>query len=215
MTLNSYVNKIARHLLCNSDKKKEIIKQIKSDIEIKVDGGLSPDIVFKQMGSPKDVAAEFNDNFDENEKKKIKRKKRLIIIACAVAVVVFFAVVLYWMFPKAEYIENSDIFTEAEVKTKAEYIIDALNDKEYKVIENNMTEDLKSVLNASQLEKAANDFCEDYGKFKSFGKCYMAEINQRGQKFAIAQLNVSYENISVTYTLTFDDKMKLAGFYIK
>ena len=43
----------------------------------------------------------------------------------------------------------------------------------------------------------------------------MAEINQRGQKFAIAQLNVSYENISVTYTLTFDDKMKLAGFYIK
>lgn len=215
MTIENYTKKIARHLLCSSTKKKEIIKQIQSDISIKLEEGVSPDTIIQQMGTPKDVAMEFNENFDDREKKKIKRNKRLIIAAAAVAAVVVVAVWVYWMLPKATDIKDSESFSAAEVRAKAEYIIEALNDKEYDVVDSNMSKILKDVMAARDLEKYMDDLCSDWGEFKAFGNCYITEVEQRGENFAMAQLNASYENISVTFTLTFDKDMKLAGIYLK
>ena len=43
----------------------------------------------------------------------------------------------------------------------------------------------------------------------------MSEIRQRGQRYAVVQVAVMYENVEVTYTITFDENMKLAGLYMK
>ncbi len=41
------------------------------------------------------------------------------------------------------------------------------------------------------------------------------EVLQRGKYFAVCQVTVTYENTSVTYTISFDESMKIAGLYMK
>ena len=43
----------------------------------------------------------------------------------------------------------------------------------------------------------------------------MSEIRQNGQRYVVVQVAVTYENVNVTYTITFDENMKLAGLYMK
>ena len=44
---------------------------------------------------------------------------------------------------------------------------------------------------------------------------YATEVIQNGEHYAIAQVTVSYENVNVVYTLTYDADMKLAGLYMR
>ena len=67
----------------------------------------------------------------------------------------------------------------------------------------------------AEMEEAKKTIGDDWGTFRNFGKTYMTEIRQNGQSFAMVQMNASYDNVSVTYTLTFDVEMKLAGIYMK
>ena len=55
----------------------------------------------------------------------------------------------------------------------------------------------------------------EWGAFQSFGTSYTAEIEQMGKKYVMVQMNAVYENTSVTYTITLDENLKLAGFYVK
>ena len=49
----------------------------------------------------------------------------------------------------------------------------------------------------------------------SYGKIYSVESSQLGKTYAVVQMSVAYKNVSATYTLSFDEDMKLAGMYIK
>ena len=49
----------------------------------------------------------------------------------------------------------------------------------------------------------------------SFGTMYQAEIKQMGTTCIMTQVNVSYENVSVTYTITLDKDLRLMGLYMK
>ena len=51
-------------------------------------------------------------------------------------------------------------------------------------------------------------------KLKCSGK-ERREIKQQGTLFALVQVNAQYENTAVTFTISFDDNMQLAGFYIR
>ncbi len=55
----------------------------------------------------------------------------------------------------------------------------------------------------------------EWGEFKSFVSVYTGEIKQMGKKFAVTEITALYENRSVTYTISFDEEMKLAGIYMK
>ena len=43
----------------------------------------------------------------------------------------------------------------------------------------------------------------------------MAEVKQKGQLFAVTEMSVSYENTAVTYRISFDKDMRLAGLYLR
>ena len=43
----------------------------------------------------------------------------------------------------------------------------------------------------------------------------MIEVAQSGKHFATCQAQVSYENIIITYTISFDENMKLSGLFMK
>ena len=55
----------------------------------------------------------------------------------------------------------------------------------------------------------------DWGEPISMGNMYMAEIRERNRVYATAQVTVSYENVNVTYTISFNRQMELYGFYVR
>ena len=56
---------------------------------------------------------------------------------------------------------------------------------------------------------------DDWGERQQFGTVYMSEIEQKNQHFAVGEIMVVYENVSVVYRLTYDEEMRLAGLYIR
>lgn len=212
MTVKSYTKKVAKYLLCRPEMKKEMIMQIESDIASAVEQGKSLEEVLGEMGSPKELAEEFNENFEENEKETIRKKRhRKTIVTIAVCVIMAIAVligIIYWMLPKSRDIEESTVFSEEEV-------ISYLDAGQYDELESYMIPEVKEALGDDGLRQAKESIGEDFGAFQCYKNTYVVEMNQKGQKFAVIQLDSSYENISVIYTLTFDSEMKLAGIYMR
>ena len=44
---------------------------------------------------------------------------------------------------------------------------------------------------------------------------WLDEMSQHGNLYAFAQQEAKYENVTVIYSLTFDENMKLVGLYIR
>ena len=65
------------------------------------------------------------------------------------------------------------------------------------------------------MEQVKNDLSEDWGARRQFGAAYIAELEQQNAHFAVGEITVTYDNISVTYRLTFDSNMRLAGLYVR
>lgn len=105
----------------------------------------------------------------------------------------------------------SDTYNEGEVKAAAEDVISKLNDKNYEGILENSSDELKISLPDNKLQEAWEGFSKDIGKFDSISKETLAEKNG----YAVDIVNVKYENKKVTFTLSFNKEMKLAGIYMK
>ena len=103
------------------------------------------------------------------------------------------------------------------METQAKQIIDAFNADCYDAVFQQSDATLQKALgkDGTVLKDAKAQLGENWGAFVSYGTIYSSEVHQMGQTAALVQLNASYENISVTYTLSFDSDMKLNGFYIK
>ena len=58
-------------------------------------------------------------------------------------------------------------------------------------------------------------FSDDWGERKQFGAVYMIEVIQANKHLAVGEMTVTYENVSVTYRLTYDEDMHFAGIYVR
>ena len=76
-------------------------------------------------------------------------------------------------------------------------------------------EKLAEMMNKEEMDQAKSNFGDDWGEFQNFGEVYLIESTRMGQHSAIAQINASYENTSVTYTLSFNEDMELNGVWMK
>ncbi len=219
MKMEDYTKKVAKNLCCEPSKKKEIILQMESDIAGAMEEGRSLEEVLKELGEPEEVAKEFNDNFSEIEKKeerrRRRRKKRGIVIAAVAAVIVLLALLIYWAVPKTKDIADSRIFDRKEVLSEAESVIALLDEEDYEALEDYMTEQLAEVLADGELDKAKDMVSKEFGAFLRYTYEEAVEVTQQGQKFAVVQMSASYENVSVVYTLSFDEEMRLAGIYMR
>ena len=56
---------------------------------------------------------------------------------------------------------------------------------------------------------------EDWGERGQFGTAYIAELSQGNEHYAVGEIMVAYEKVNVTYRLTFDQDMRLAGLYVR
>nr|WP_319488562.1 DUF3887 domain-containing protein [uncultured Caproiciproducens sp.] len=109
-------------------------------------------------------------------------------------------------------------FDESKVKTAAERAINLINSGDYQKISDSMVrEDLRKSISADVLKKAADQVMSKAGSFDSFSNEIVAGINdaKAKQDYAVATVAAKYKSQTVTYTISFDTKMNIVGFYLK
>lgn len=215
MDQSRYLKLIGKRLKCGRAKKKEIMRQIGSDIAIAMEGGKSFEDVMAEMGSPAEAAGEFNENFSETEIRLGKRQKQFKVLGIAVCVLVVLAAGIFWLIPKSRLITGDSIFSEEEVTAKAKEIIALLDEDDIESLTPLMTEAMKDFLTKEMLREVKAMFAEDFGAFRSWGNAYIVEVEQAGQKGVVIEIVAVYENVTVTYQISFDQDMKFAGVYMR
>ena len=86
MTEQQFLRQIKRLLHCKADKKREILRQLESDIASAKEGGKSWEEIRQEWGTPEQFVSEFNE-----DGRSIQKGKRILI--GSVAVLVLFACV--------------------------------------------------------------------------------------------------------------------------
>lgn len=216
MSAEQYVNIIIKKIRCSKQKRNEIKQQLLSDISISLENGEDLDRIIARMGSVDAVAREFNQNMPKEELQEYKRFRNLKTAIVVVAALFVLVCLGYWAVPKSAEIGKSGVFEEAAVEQQVQKVVQELDADDFEALKEESTEDMQSLLNEENIDSArAEVSADDWGALQSFGNTYMAEKKQRGQLYVVVEVNVSYENIGVTYTLAFDDEMKLAGLYMR
>ena len=105
MTEQQFLRQIKRLLHCKADKKREILRQLESDIASAKEGGKSWEEIRQEWGTPEQFVSEFNE-----DGRDIKKGKRILI--GSVAVLVLFACVVVG----ARYDRQSERWREEQEK---------------------------------------------------------------------------------------------------
>ena len=215
MTKRKYIKKITKHLKCSLEKKREIERQLMSDIEIALGEGRSLEQVLSEMGEPEALAAEFNENFDKREKRKAKTRRVLTVLLIVLFVIGIIAGIVYWALPKGIDIDDSKIFDKDEVRARAEEVIVLFSADDYEEFYEHCSDKIRDLMTEDVIEDVKSQIGSDWGEYSSMRNIYMVEIRQAGIRYVLVQVNAAYDNVSVTYTLSFNPDLKLIGFYIR
>lgn len=215
MTAKQYVNAITRKIKCSSQKKKDIKKQLLLDINLRLEQGEPLTDIITQMGSVYEIADSFNENLSIREKNQYKRNKFLKIVIPTVLILAAFICLIYWAIPKGKNIESSTRFDKTQVEAAMKNTIELLDNEDYSALQENATAQMQPSLNAATIENAKKKISSQWGTRKQFGTVYISELVQMNTHYAVGEITVTYDNTSVTYRLTYNETMQLAGLYMR
>lgn len=215
MDEKSYVNAVARKLKCDGKRKKEIKKQLLADIQARENQGERLEEIISRMGKAGEIADGFNENISLKEQRRYAGNKVLKIVIPVVLAVIFIGMAVFFMLPKTVDIEKSRIFDKEEVEAAMKETIELLDAEDYDALQKNATSGMQPLLNAETRENMRRTLSGDWGERRQFGAVYMVELIQGNRHFAVGEMTVTYENVSVTYRLTYDADMRFAGIYVR
>lgn len=218
MLAETYVNQIVKKIKCPKQKKDEIRRQLLADVNGAIQQGTPLEKVILQMGEPIAIAEAFNEDLPENDRKAYRRGVIIKIVLVVAAVLFLLGGLAVWFLPKGAEVGSSGIYHAEQVERRSKEVIQLLDAQDYDKLLAYATPQMKRVLTKEVIADARKQVAPDiadWGKRRKFGKCYMQEIRQQGKTSVVVQFNVTYENTGVTYTLMFDDGMRLAGLYMK
>lgn len=215
MTAEKYVNTVVRRVKCSRSKRKEIRQQLLSDISAAEENGEEIENILGRMGNVHTLAKEFNENLPEVERKKYKRKKISCILGAVAVTLVLLAAVIWWIFPKYSELGSGGKFQEEVVEARTKEVVQMLDGDDFASLREMATPAMEQALIPEMIKGIKSQISDDWGEFQSWGRLYMMEMTQMGNTYAVVQAMVGYENASVTYTITFDKDMKLAGLYLR
>ncbi len=112
----------------------------------------------------------------------------------------------------------SDKFDEEEVKEAAREVIEILNDKDVDtLVDEKWNSMMKSMAGKEMMTDQVLPIVEDLGAFEEFDKEAVTGSKDKDteQEFAVAVVKVKYEKRKAQFTISFDEDMKVGGFYIK
>ncbi|RKI41340.1 DUF3887 domain-containing protein [bacterium D16-51] len=215
MTAEKYAASVAKRVKCSRAKRQEIRQQLLSDFTAAKEQGSTEEEIISQMGDITELAKEFNDTLPKSEHQKYLRDKIIRIAIPVVSVFLVLAFFLYQMIPRTADIEDSRIFQKAKVEAKMKETIKLFNDGDSDALCADTIPQMLPYLSDKAIKKTKAQFTDDWGECLSFGTAYITELIQMRKHLAVGEITVTYENISVTYRLTYDRDMKLAGIYIR
>ena len=215
MTAQQYVDEIAGRIKCSGKRRSEIKKELLSEINARIEDGMSPDDALSEMGTVSDVADSYNDNMPDAEKKRYALGRKLMILIPIGIFIAFFVCAVIFVIPRQKDISDSRCFSEEEVLSRLQNDIGLLNDGEYETLRSEAIEAMSTALKDGLMDSIQKQTGRDWGDFVSFGECRIVEVIQAGQHYAVAEIKASYENMNVTYRITYDKDMKLAGLYVR
>ena len=216
MNQEKYVIAVLKKLKCSGSKKKEIREELESDIAAALENGESLEEIMARMGSPASLAGEFNDNFSKEEITAFKRRKGLGIAGVIIGILVVLLLLGFYMIPKNYPMGKSGLYTEEEVTERTKTVISYFDEGDYEAIQEMcFSKSMEQAMTEEKLEEVKKLFGEDWGEFVTFGNIYLGEVVKMGKSYAVVQINATYENTGITYTLMFDKEMKLCAFYVK
>lgn len=213
MDAEKYVKKIVRNLKCTGAKKKEIGDSLLSDIAARREQGEAMEQIMESMGSPEEIAEAFSQNLSDADRKAYKRRRIGMTIGQIVAALVFLSVLAWWMIPKPAAL-GDDLSQEA-VTASVEKVVVMLNQNDFDGLQELAVDELKSKLTQETMDEVRKGISEDWGEMQSIGKVYMQGVKQKGKVIVVTQVDAVYENVSVVYTISFDEDLRLGGLYMR
>ncbi|MBD5458530.1 MAG: DUF3887 domain-containing protein [Lachnospiraceae bacterium] len=215
MEAEKYVNGIVREIKCTNMKKKEIKAQLLSDISMRQESGESMEQIMESMGTAKEIAEAFEQNLSEADKKAYKKRKIWMTIGSIVLVLFFLCLFVWWYIPKAVDISGDARFTQEKVAVEVEKVIELLDENDYESLQGMAIDEIRTMLNQETVGGVKDAISTDWGERQSIGNVYMGGAKQKGKMLVVTQVDAIYENVSVVYTISFDENMKLAGIYMR
>ena len=109
-------------------------------------------------------------------------------------------------------------FDEEEVKAAAEEVIEILNDGDVDtLVEEKWNSTMRGMADKDMMEKDVLPIVEELGAFEGFDKEAVTGNKDKDteQEFAVAIIIGKYEKRKAQFTISFDEDMKVGGFYIK
>ena len=210
-----YVNALSRKLKCGGTRKREIKRQLLADMQARKNQGERLDDIISRMGKVEEIAEGFNENFSVEERKRYARNRVLKIVIPIALALVFLGMAGYWLFPKTVDIEKSRYFDKEEVEAAMKETVELLDAEEYATLQENAIPQMQSLLNAETRKSMRETLSDDWGERRQFGAVYLVEVVQGNRHLAVGEMTVTYENVSVTYRLTYDEDMRFAGIYVR
>lgn len=218
MERSRYIKEINRALKCGKEKKKEICQELDSEIAIALESGEDWGSIERRMGAPEEVVLEFNENLSEKDKREFKKawKKKIGIIAAIILVIIAGGVYfVIQMQPKYAELGTSGVYTKEEVDEAASDIIRFVSSDEYDELNEKWASDVFRSQAGDKLKAAKESLGANWGDYKEIGSQYYQEVTQGKKNWAVTQVVAIYENRSVTYTISFNEDMKLDGLFMK
>ncbi len=112
--------------------------------------------------------------------------------------------------------ESANVYASSEVEKKTTEVIKLLSHNDYQTLRDEYAiDEMKELLNDEYMLEAKNMINEDWGELCSIGSVYSAEVAQDNVLYTVVQVNATYDNVSIAFTITFDDELKLAGIYFR
>lgn len=219
MTKEAYLKSLKRHLHVSAEKKNEIIGDIDADIEDALSSGESMDAIISRMGSPKKLAAEFNQNLGAKA-----NVWPWIVGVLAIVVVIAGG----WMFlhslaqqektTQPSFVQTemgvSGKFDQDAIREKSLEIIELMESGQYETVYNTyFPEEMKQSMSLEQFRQSA-EFAANMGQMQEVTDEYYAEVTQNGTLFGVSEIHVACENGTLAYRISFTEEMTLGGFYV-
>lgn len=215
MTKEQYVKGIVNNVHCSAKRKKEIKKQLESDIELRMSNGENFEQIAESMGKTLEIAEGFNSNMPESEQDKYRRSKVSKLILIIIVLLFILSCINYYFQAKTYPLSDSKIYDEQVIKERVLETVDLLDAEKYETLQEQSSILLVPFLTKEKMDEAKAKCAPEFGARKSVGEIVCQELVQGSDHYAVTEIKVNYENVSVIYRITIDPEMKLAGIYIR
>lgn len=213
MNAEKYVKEIVTRVKCTGAKRKEIGSQLLSDIAARREQGETLEEIMESMGQPQEIAEAFCQNLSDADKKAYRRSRIRKIIVDIVLMLIVVSILTWWMMPKPAVLGDDP--SQEEIEASVENVISLLNEDDFYGLQDIATDELKDKLTRETIDSVRQDISEDWGGMQSIGRVYAQGIKQKGDLIIVTQTDAIYENVSVVYTISFDENLRLGGLYIR